>query len=113
MIKFAVIGQGHIGKRHAEMIRRNPDSKLVAVCDVLSQKETKLEDIEEAYFTSYDELLAANLERLHLRASIAVGDAATYQATAFDAILIDAPCSATGTIRRHPDVAWTKKNRRS
>lgn len=57
MIKFAVIGQGHIGKRHAEMIRRNPDSELVAVCDVLSQAETKLENIEEQYFTSYDELL--------------------------------------------------------
>ena len=27
----------------------------------------------------------------------------------FDAVLLDAPCSATGTIRRHPDVAWTKK----
>ncbi|HTJ01309.1 MAG TPA: MFS transporter, partial [Methylovirgula sp.] len=27
----------------------------------------------------------------------------------YDAVLLDAPCSATGTIRRHPDVAWTKK----
>ena len=31
MIKFAVIGQGHIGKRHAEMIRQNPEAELVAV----------------------------------------------------------------------------------
>ncbi len=54
-------------------------------------------------------LLAANLERLQLRADIAVGDAVGYQAQPFDAILLDAPCSATGTIRRHPDVAWTKK----
>lgn len=54
-------------------------------------------------------LLAANLERLKLHADIAVGDAAGYQAPPFDAILLDAPCSATGTIRRHPDVAWTKK----
>lgn len=62
MIKFAVIGQGHIGKRHAEMIRRNSDSKLVAVCDVLSKKELGLEGIEEDFFNSIDDLLAANLD---------------------------------------------------
>jgi UDP-N-acetyl-2-amino-2-deoxyglucuronate dehydrogenase len=62
MIKFAVIGQGHIGKRHAEMIRRNPNTRLVAVCDVLPQKELGLEDIEEQYFLSFDALLAANLD---------------------------------------------------
>lgn len=62
MIKFAVIGQGHIGKRHAEMIRRNPASELVAVCDLLSKDELKLEGVEESYFTSYDALLAADLD---------------------------------------------------
>ncbi len=60
MIKFAVIGQGHIGKRHAEMIRRNPESELVAVCDVLSKEDAKLEAIEEVYFTSFDDFLASN-----------------------------------------------------
>lgn len=53
--------------------------------------------------------LTANLERLKLVAEPSVGDAATYEAPAFDAVLLDAPCSATGTIRRHPDVAWTKR----
>lgn len=62
MIKFAVIGQGHIGKRHAEMIRRNPDSELVAVCDVLSPKELGIEGITEKFFSSIDELLAADLD---------------------------------------------------
>jgi predicted dehydrogenase len=62
MIKFAVIGQGHIGKRHADMIRRNPDCKLVAVCDVLPKEKVGLEDIKEKYFTDYDKLLAANLD---------------------------------------------------
>ena len=33
----------------------------------------------------------------------------TFDAPPFDAVLLDAPCSATGTIRRHPDVAWTKR----
>lgn len=62
MIKFAVIGQGHIGKRHAEMIRRNPHSQLVAVCDVLPASTLGLESIEEQYFTSFDELLSAKLD---------------------------------------------------
>jgi UDP-N-acetyl-2-amino-2-deoxyglucuronate dehydrogenase len=62
MIKFAVIGQGHIGKRHAEMIRRNPESDLVAVCDVLSKEQLGLGDIEEAYFNHIDDLLSAGLD---------------------------------------------------
>jgi len=62
MVKFAVVGQGHIGKRHAEMIRRNPDSKLVAVCDPLPKEKTGCESIEEPYFSSIDELLASNLD---------------------------------------------------
>ena len=53
--------------------------------------------------------LSENLQRLGLSADIRVGDAVAFQAEPFDAILLDAPCSATGTIRRHPDVAWTKK----
>jgi 16S rRNA (cytosine967-C5)-methyltransferase len=52
--------------------------------------------------------LRANLERLDLEAETRVADAGTLKAGPFDAVLLDAPCSATGTIRRHPDVAWTK-----
>lgn len=52
--------------------------------------------------------LRENLARLGLSAEVAVADATTYAAEPFDAVLLDAPCSATGTIRRHPDVAWTK-----
>lgn len=55
------------------------------------------------------ERLKENLARLGLDAEIRVGDAAQMpDAQAFDAVLLDAPCSATGTLRRHPDVAWTK-----
>ena len=54
-------------------------------------------------------LLAANLERLRLHAEIVVADALLFEAPPFDAVLLDAPCLATGTIRRHPDVAWTKR----
>lgn len=52
--------------------------------------------------------LKANLARLGLEAQIVTADAASWKADPFDAVLLDAPCSATGTIRRHPDVAWTK-----
>ena len=52
--------------------------------------------------------LRANLERAGLSAEIVVKDATLWEAEPFDAVLLDAPCSATGTIRRHPDVAWTK-----
>ena len=51
MVKFAVIGQGHIGKRHAEMIRRNEDAELVAVCDILPKEQLGLADIQEPFFT--------------------------------------------------------------
>ena len=48
-----------------------------------------------------------NLARTGLSAEIVVGDALTYQGR-HDAILLDAPCSATGTIRRHPDLPHAK-----
>lgn len=56
-IKFGVIGQGHIGKRHAEMIRRNPECELLAVCDTLPQEKLGLENLQEKFYTSVDELL--------------------------------------------------------
>jgi 16S rRNA (cytosine967-C5)-methyltransferase len=53
--------------------------------------------------------LSANLERLGLKADIAVSSLFEWEPeTLFDAVLLDAPCSSTGTMRRHPDVAWTK-----
>ncbi|MGN7124548.1 RsmB/NOP family class I SAM-dependent RNA methyltransferase [Methylorubrum thiocyanatum] len=55
------------------------------------------------------ERLGRNLERLGLTAEVVTTDAlALPEDTPFDAVLLDAPCSATGTLRRHPDVAWTK-----
>lgn len=53
--------------------------------------------------------LAANLERLRLEARMVEADALAYEpAEPFDAVLLDAPCSSTGTVRRHPDIPWTK-----
>jgi len=56
--------------------------------------------------------LTQNLERLGLDAKIVVADALQWQPEEkVDAVLLDAPCSATGTLRRHPDVLWVKRPR--
>lgn len=53
--------------------------------------------------------LQENMQRLNLSAKTVTADLLTMDdQPTFDAILLDAPCSATGTIRRHPDVAWLK-----
>ncbi|MFB2606260.1 RsmB/NOP family class I SAM-dependent RNA methyltransferase, partial [Rhizobium phaseoli] len=53
--------------------------------------------------------LRSNLDRLGLKAETVAADLTTFKpAEGFDAILLDAPCSSTGTTRRHPDVLWTK-----
>jgi 16S rRNA (cytosine967-C5)-methyltransferase len=59
------------------------------------------------------EAVADNLGRLGRAATLVCGDASTPQAwwdgSAFDAILLDAPCSATGVIRRHPDIKLLRR----
>jgi 16S rRNA (cytosine967-C5)-methyltransferase len=56
--------------------------------------------------------LKDNLARLSLAAETIIADANEWQGDAkggFDGILVDAPCTSTGTIRRHPDVAWLRQ----
>lgn len=61
-IKFAVVGCGHIGKRHAEMISRNPESELVALVDVKDKDKLGIENYDVPFFNSLEDLLASNLE---------------------------------------------------
>ena len=59
------------------------------------------------------ERVAQNLARLNLQAHIVVGDAARpaawWDGQLFDGILLDAPCTASGIVRRHPDVRWLRR----
>ena len=55
-------------------------------------------------------VLRENLKRLNLTATVVTADAATYAPpNTIDGVLIDAPCTATGTMRRHPDIGRTKR----
>jgi len=55
-----------------------------------------------------------NLDRIGLQAQVIHGDASTpdlwWPQGQFDRILLDAPCSATGVIRRHPDIKWLRRD---
>ena len=61
-IKFAVVGAGHIGKRHAEMICREAEGELVAMVDVRSKEECNAENFNVPFFNTIEELLSSNLE---------------------------------------------------
>ncbi len=86
------------GGKTCHLLELAPDIKLVAV----DFDEKRLERVQQ------------NLDRLSLKAECIHGDAAKidswWQGDKFDRILLDAPCSATGVIRRHPDIKWLRKN---
>lgn len=61
-IRFGIIGSGHIGKRHAEMIRRNPEVQLAAMCDIKPKEALGLADLEVPFFNSVDEMLDSGID---------------------------------------------------
>jgi len=79
------------GGKTGHLLERTPNLQMVAV----DNSELRLHRINE------------NLERLGFQAEVELGDAGDsgdWSVTGFDRILLDAPCSATGVIRRHPDI---------
>ncbi len=85
------------GGKTCHMLELTPDIQSMLALDV---DENRLIRVQE------------NLSRLKLTASIVTADASTqewWDGQLFDRILLDAPCSGTGVIRRHPDIKWLRK----
>lgn len=61
-IRFAVVGCGHIGKRHAEMVVRDPGAELVALCDIRPKEELGIEAYPVAFFSDLTSLLQSGLD---------------------------------------------------
>ncbi|GBU16791.1 Ribosomal RNA small subunit methyltransferase B [Methylobacterium jeotgali] len=97
----------------ARLLHVRPNERVADLCAAPGGKTAQLAAAGAAV-TAVDRSgprlrrLSENLGRLSLEAKIVVADALDLDEPPFDAVLLDAPCSATGTIRRHPDVAWTK-----
>ncbi len=60
-IKFAIIGCGHIGKRHAEMVSRNPEAELIALIDIKSKDRLSIVDYKVPFFESFQQFLDTGL----------------------------------------------------
>lgn len=86
------------GGKTAHVLELQPQARMLAI-DVDAKRLERVHD---------------NLTRLQLTAEVKAADAAAtaswWDGELFDRILLDAPCSATGVIRRHPDIKWLRRN---
>lgn len=124
-IKFAVIGQGHIGKRHAEMVRRNSEAELIAVCDTATKEQLGITDLKEKFYSSAEALLAAHPEvevvnictpnGLHAQHSLLALDANKHVVCEKPMALTKADCEAMlfKSLQNHKTVFCVMQNRYS
>lgn len=61
-VKFAILGVGYIGKRHAEMVSRDPNAELVALIDIRSQQKCEATQYQVPFFHSYEDFLSSGIE---------------------------------------------------
>jgi 16S rRNA (cytosine967-C5)-methyltransferase len=101
----------------ARLLAPLPGERVADLCAAPGGKTAQLA-AAGAHVTAVDrdparlERLRANLARLRLTAETVAADVATWNpAKTFPAVLLDAPCSATGTIRRHPDIPHLRQPR--
>lgn len=93
--------------------------RLLDACAAPGGKTAHLLELADAEVTALDidarrcERIGQNLRRLGLQADVRVGDAARpaawWDGQLYDGILLDAPCTASGIVRRHPDVRWLRR----
>jgi 16S rRNA (cytosine967-C5)-methyltransferase len=93
--------------------------RILDACAAPGGKTAHLLELADCVVTALDidarrcERIAQNLQRLGLHADIVVGDAskprAWWDGQLYDGILLDAPCTASGIVRRHPDVRWLRR----
>ena len=96
----------------ARLLGLEPGKRVLDLCAAPGGKTAQL--VKAGYVTTAldsdalrMERLKENLQRLQYTAETIVGDAATFAPNSlYDGVLLDAPCSATGTFRRHPEVIW-------
>ena len=62
IIKFAVVGCGHIGRRHAEIIQRNKEAELVALVDIKPKEALNIDHFKVPFYSSLDDLLTSGVE---------------------------------------------------
>ena len=94
-------------------------TRILDACAAPGGKTSHLLELSDAKVVALDvdpvrcERISGNLERLGLHADVKVGDAADsgawWDGQPFDGILLDAPCTASGIVRRHPDVPWLRR----
>ncbi|MEO5607237.1 MAG: 16S rRNA (cytosine(967)-C(5))-methyltransferase RsmB [Polaromonas sp.] len=92
---------------------------ILDACAAPGGKTAHLLELADCDVTALDidarrcERIGQNLQRLSLQAHVVVGDAGQpgrwWDGRPFDAILLDAPCTASGIVRRHPDVRWLRR----
>ena len=92
---------------------------ILDACAAPGGKTAHLLELADCEVTALDidarrcERIAQNLQRLGLQAHIVVGDASRpkdwWDGRLYDGILLDAPCTASGIVRRHPDVRWLRR----
>lgn len=61
-VNFAIVGQGHIGKRHAQMILNNPEANLIAICDVKPERQLNLLDSDVPFYADLNSMLTNHRE---------------------------------------------------
>jgi 16S rRNA (cytosine967-C5)-methyltransferase len=104
----------------ARLLDIHDGMRVLDACAAPGGKTAHILELADAEMVAVDkdagrlQRVAENLQRLQLAAQLVVGDAAEpavwWDGKPFDRILADVPCSASGVVRRHPDIKWLRRS---